>query len=300
MSKRPLSTVAITGASGFLGAALTSYFLNRNWQVVALVRNPPKSNDERLTYKKYDIYEDLSTEALEGVDYVVHAAYIKRDREHPDAFQANIEGAERLLRAARDAKTKKNIFISSMSAHDDAISLYGRQKLAIEELFNAKTDVNLRLGLIIGNGGIVGNMADFMRRMHVVPLIGNGQQPLQIINVNNVGVVIEHTITYDISGTLTVATPEVYSYKDFYKALARRLSIRVLFVPIPVFILLSMTKVAEVLHLPTAVNSDSVQGLQKLISVETKEDLKKLHVELDSLQLSLQQTKLDKNSGKIQ
>jgi len=59
-----------------------------------------------------------------------------------------------------------------MSAHDGAESVYGRQKLAIEQLFNTKKDISLRGGLIIGNGGIVKEMVMFMRSKHLVPLIG--------------------------------------------------------------------------------------------------------------------------------
>jgi nucleoside-diphosphate-sugar epimerase len=291
-------TIAITGANGFLGAVLVDYFLEQGWKVVALVRHiPAKSDNKNLSYKEYDVRRPVDKKMFEGVDYVIHAAYIKQDRKNPDAFVANVQGAKNLLAAVRASGTKKNIFISSMSSHEGAISSYGRQKLAIEKLFDTPADTSLRLGLIIGNGGIVRNMAAFMRSKHVVPLIGGGKQPLQVINVHDVGKTIQQTIKYDTRGTLTIATPQVYTYKEFYKALAKHLGVGIVFIPLPSYLLLAMIKAIGALHLPLAINAESVQGLKKLIAVDTSKDLKKLHLELDSLDTSLRQFHLDKATG---
>lgn len=288
-------TIAVTGANGFLGSQLVSYFSEHGWRVVALVRHPqqyPKKNN--ITYVEYDLLKAPRPDVLRGVDYVVHAAYIKQDRKNPDAFAANIQGANYLLAAARAATTQKNIFISSMSSHESAISSYGRQKLAIEKLFNTSADVSLRLGLIIGNGGIVRTMTNFMRSKHLVPLPGGGKQPLQIINVHNVSKAIEQAIEHDANGTLTIANPRVYTYKEFYKALGNYLDIRVFFVPVSFPVLLGLLKLAGMLRLPIDIDIENVQGLQKLIAVDTRKDLRNLHIKLDDLDESLRQAALDK------
>lgn len=290
MAARPavMPTIAITGAGGFLGSELVNYFASKDWQVIGLVRSPSRySAQKNVRYTDYDLGEDIIASTLEGVDYVVHAAYIKQDSKNPKAYATNVRAAKALLAASREAGVKRNIFISSMSAHAGAVSSYGKQKLAIERLFSTEADLSLRLGLIVGNGGLVRTMTDFMKSKRVVPLIGGGRQPLQIINVSDVSKVIEQAINVEASGVLTVANPNVYTYKQFYVAIAKHLGIRVLFVPTSFYGLLLAVKTVNLLRLPVDINSDNVLGLKKLISVDTLPSLQKLNVELDDLKASL-------------
>jgi len=288
-----MKTIAITGASGFLGSELVDYFASQGWKVVALVRQPKlQPARKHVSYLAYDLETIVAPSIFTSVDVLVHAAFIKQDRQHPYAYQENVQAAERLLTASRHAKVKHKIFVSSMSSHEGAVSIYGRQKLAIEKLFNQAGEVSLRAGLLIGNGGIVKTMADFMRRKHVVPLVGGGRQPLQIVNVSDMGPVIVRTIERSTPAVLTIATPEVYSYKYFYTALAKQLNVWVLFVSTPFVVLLAALRLAGWLHLPTAVNVDSVLGLKKLIAVDNRHDLELLDIALDDLETSLSKSHL--------
>ncbi len=290
-SKTKQPTIAITGAGGFLGSTLVEHFSALGWNVIGLVRKPADYTHTHATFRKYDLTGKLDPRVLDGVDYLVHAAYIKYDREHPDAMDLNFAGAKRLLELSRKKNLQKNIFISSMSSHEAALSVYGKQKLAIEQLFSESTDVVLRCGLIIGKGGIVKQMADFMRTKHAVPLIGGGKQPLQIVAVTDLAAVIEKTATSKLHGTFTIATPQVYSYKEFYEALARAIRTKVIFVPLPFNLLLAAFKTAAALRLPLGVGEDNLLGLKALRSAETAADLKKIGVRLSSLEEALARTK---------
>jgi len=294
--KQATPVIAITGASGFLGSILTDYFTQKNWKVVALVRNaerkkkPAKSTVE---YREYDITKPVHKSALQGVDYLVHAAYVKLDAQNPEALEINVDGAKKLLAAAKQAGVKQSVFISTMSAHEDAISVYGKQKLAIEELFlKAKNNTVLRCGLIIGKGGIVQEMAGFMKSKHAVPLIGGGAQPLQIISVYDLCKVIGNAVEHTVTGRLVAANPTVYSYKEFYKALAHRLNVRVVYVPLPYWVLQAVFKIAATLHIPLGVGEDNLKGLKKLKAMPSAEDMKKLRVTSLDLKGALQKAKL--------
>lgn len=279
--------IAITGAGGFLGRRLVDYFAGRGWQVVALVRNPDQhKSSDKVKYVSYDMRKPVYSKSLQGVDCLVHAAYVRRER-GKNAFGENIEGAKRLLEAAKAAGVKQRVFISSMSAHPGAVSIYGRQKLAIEKLFSSEADLNLRPGLIIGNGGIVRAMADFMKSKHLVPLPGGGRQPLQTVSVDDLGPVIERALERDLGGTLTIAHPHVYTYREFYARLAQRLGVRVFFLPLPLTALLAIVRLAGLLRIPAGINADNVLGLKKLRSVDTAPDLRKLDLELKDLDTSL-------------
>jgi nucleoside-diphosphate-sugar epimerase len=285
-------TVIITGASGFLGSALVSDFKDKGWKVIALVRNAAKYSDADVSYEEYDLNKPFNDSVFKGADYLVHTAYIKSDAKHPNALEVNLEGAKRLLAASRKYKLSRNIFISSMSAHDKAESTYGKQKLAVEKLFSGKDCAIIRSGLIMGNGGMVKQMTDFMKSKHAVPLIGGGKQPLQVIGVYDLVRVIQTILEKGMSGTLTIATPEIYSYKEFYDALRKHLGIMVVFVPVPISLLMGAVKTTTVLRLPISINKDNVLGLKNLRSANTANDLKKLGIKLDTLENILRKSKI--------
>ena len=282
-------TVAITGANGFLGSALVDYFAVKGWNVVALVRNPTRFviKQKKVSAKQYDMSEPLAEDILKNTDALIHAAYIKQTRDSPDSYDRNLHAAENLLAQAKCMGVGRLVFISSMSAHDDAISVYGKQKLASEKLFLQQNATVLRPGLILGNGGIVKEMSDFMRTKHVVPLVDGGKQPLQVIALYDLVTTIEHAIDLNLGGLLTVATPDVYSYKEFYHELSKALDVKVLYVPVPYSILMGAFQLIAFLRIPVGVGADNLKGLKMLKAVSTTNDLKKLNVAIDPLPLAL-------------
>lgn len=284
-------TVIITGANGFLGSALVTSFKKDGWHIVALVRNAHKYHAPGVEYVEYDLSKPFDTTIFAGATYLIHTAYVKYDRKHPDAFRVNLKGAERLLKTSREHKLKRNIFISSMSAHSGAESTYGKQKLGIEKLFKGPDCTIISPGLIMGKGGMVKQMTDFMRSKHVVPLIGGGKQPLQVVAIYDLVHVIKTILQQNKAGKFTIATPKVYTYKTFYKKLSERLGIKVLFIPVPIELLMGVTKITSALRLPFSINEDNVLGLKNLRSAKTADDLKKLSIKIDDLDTILSKSK---------
>lgn len=288
-------TIAITGATGFLGSKLVDHLLEQGFHVIGLVRDPSKQTKkhQRLYYRQYDITKPLNDNTLKDCDSLVHAAYIKHSTTHPNALQLNVEGAKNLISASNKSKVSQMLFISTMSAHDDAISEYGRQKLKIEKLFlDTKKATIFRCGLIIGNGGIVREMASFIKSKHAVPLIGGGNQPLQIISVDNLCQAVENAIDKKLFGHYVVAHPTVYKYKDFYKALASALGVAVAYIPVPYWALQAVFKTASALHIPLGVGEDNLKGLKKLIEMPSRKDLDTLGIDTMGLKEALSKTQL--------
>ena len=177
------STIVITGASGLLGSELVKYYSARGYVVRALVRNPTHyKNTDRITYLPYDMKASLDDSLFKNVDYLIHTAYIKDDK---NVMSTNIDAAKILLKKSRKFHIKKNLFISSMSADEHAPSAYARQKFSVEKLFCSSNDAVIRSGLIIGNGGLAQQIIKFMQTKHIAPLIDNGKQPIQIIGVRD-------------------------------------------------------------------------------------------------------------------
>jgi nucleoside-diphosphate-sugar epimerase len=282
-------SIAITGANGFLGSALVEYFAKKGWKVIALARKPPagKPVHKNISYLSYDLSVPINVEAMNKVDYLIHTAYVKHDRKHPESYEVNINAAEDIMSYVRKNNIKKIIFISSMSAHKQAKSSYGQQKLAIEKIFKGPKFINIRSGLIIGNGGIVMEMIGFMRSKHLVPLVDGGKQPLQIISVDDLVVSIDNLLASELYGTYTLANPEIYSYKQLYFTISKILSIKVILVPMPYVMLINLIRLADLLPISIAISPDNIMGLRYLKAVNTTEDIKKIGVKLKNLDEAL-------------
>lgn len=281
---KQFKTVLITGANGFLGTALTEYFVQKGWRVIGLIHGEAKSSSSKVSYHEYSLTDQVSADLFKGVDYFVHTAYVKQDVDNPNAMDLNVFAAKQLLAASSRAGVKRRIFISSMSAHSGAISVYGKQKLAIEKLFNSKSDVNIRSGLILGNGGLFKQMADHIKTKRIVPLIDGGKQPLQFIGINDLVKVIDTFLGNKLNGTFTVAHPKSLTNKEFYQLVAAKLGVKAIYVPVPFGLLRFVLKTASKLHLPLGVNEENLLGLIALRSADTTVNLKKLGVELQPVE----------------
>lgn len=284
-------TIVITGTTGFIGSYLVDYFSGQGWHVRALARKPLAMKNKNVTFFSYALGQPIPDKAFAGADYVIHAAYSPQTRGQTDALALNIKGAEQLLAASRKHAVKKNIFISSMSARSDAQAVYGKQKYAIEQLFATKRDANARLGLVIGNGGLVERMITFMKTTHLVPLIGGGEQPLQIIAIADLAKALQAIITKDIDGVVTIANPKSYSYKAVYKAFARSAGIRVRFLPVPYSLLGAGISTSQFLRLPLGFTKDNLLGLKQASAVNNVKDITKLGLKPLSLDEALQARK---------
>lgn len=294
VSKAEIRKIIITGASGFIGRALVEHFAAKGWHVIALVRRPKEQVAlQGVTFAEYDLSIRPDERWWVGTDYLVHAANAKQQGRGVDAYSLNVSAADQLLAIGRSNGIKRAVFLSSMSARPDARSVYGRQKWAIERLFDRSEDTVLRSGLVIGNGGLVAQTARFIRSKRIAPLIDGGHQPLQIIGINDLTAATDTILAHDLGGTFTVASPEAYSYRHLYQAVADRIGVRVFFVPVPFVLPLALIRMADLLRLPLAATVDNLYGLRQLQVSDTAPDLERLGLHPEPLRTVLQQLDIE-------
>ena len=128
-----MSTVLVTGGSGFIGSHCILQLLSGGHQVRTTVRNLKRESDvrtllkqggsapaERLSFFAADLESDAGwREAVTGCDYVLHVAspFPATVPKHEDELIVPArEGALRVLRAARDAGVKRVVLTSSFAA----------------------------------------------------------------------------------------------------------------------------------------------------------------------------------------
>jgi NADH dehydrogenase len=162
-----VKTVAVTGASGYVGVSLCRRLIAQGVAVRALSRRDPAIVGS--TFVPYDLRRDLPPDALTGVDAVIHAAAETSLGSDPDG-DAELAGLVRLLDASR-AVQARFILISSQAARPDAPTGYGRLKAKAEEMVLARQGVVVRPGQVYGGPekGLWGSLAAVARRAPVIP-----------------------------------------------------------------------------------------------------------------------------------
>ena len=279
-----MPTIAITGASGFVGSALAARFTAKGWTTIGLARHPAGT----FEYRRYDLRDPICPpDLLRGADVLVHAAYVKRVA-GVDALAVNLAGARNLMAAATVAGVSHRVFLSSLSARPEAVSDYGRQKLAIEELFLAEGGAAIRAGLVLGSGGVFGPLRDHILARLPIPLFGGGHQPVQTVHIDDLLAALEVVVAGRLQGRFVVAEPKPLSYRQFCQALADAAGIPARFVSVPFWFARLGVQIGELLRLSLPVTRDNLLGLQSAAAVESAADLERLGVRVRNCHESLQ------------
>ncbi len=128
-------TVAITGASGFIGAAIARHLATRGWRLRLLVRPGSQTRLSPLPATHVvtgSLAEpDVLKQLLDGAQALVHCAGAVRGLTRADFDRVNVAGVQALLDAADDSQ--RVVHISSLAAGHPRLSYYAASKRAGEQ-----------------------------------------------------------------------------------------------------------------------------------------------------------------------
>ena len=137
------STIALTGATGFIGSILARRLINAGYKIQAFVR--PTSNRNRLAGSGVQWIEgtldDLDSLRclVQNADTVVHCAGAVRGNSEKQFNHINVEGVADLVHAAVEQHPlPRFLLISSLAARQPHLSPYAASKRRGEETLAAK------------------------------------------------------------------------------------------------------------------------------------------------------------------
>lgn len=282
--------VAVTGANGLLGRHLVERLAGAGWTVRALVRDPGSYvGPAGVVVARCDLPDALDESALAGADVLLHAAWATKETDLARARRVNEDGMRRLFDAARRHGVGRVVFVSTVAASATAPNYYARSKHAGETLLDPSRDLVIRPGLILSREGqgLFQQMRGLMERLHVVPLFGGGHQPLQTVHIDDLCEAIGRALDRGFTGTLNVAEPASPTFQAFLRMVAKRLGIRVVFVPLPFAPALAGVRALEAMHLPFPLRSETLLGMKGLQQVAVRDDLRRLGMQARSAEESL-------------
>ena len=136
--------VLITGAASFLGRHLVEYFLSKEEEVLALVRENARGRDELLKYEannkfKLIVLDMKDIERLDTeFDVCIHLAWGgigKEGRMDENIQRENINAAIKLMRVCKEGGAKRFLFAGSQAE-------YGQTLSDIEVKYGKDFDIN--------------------------------------------------------------------------------------------------------------------------------------------------------------
>ena len=260
-------TVAISGATGYVGSLLVSHFEAAGWGVTRLVRSANAAGDKTAPFH---LGEEIPPEVFRSrqIHAVVHCAYDFQAARRADIHRINVEGSRKLLAAAPAGGVEKIVVMSSISAFEGCRSLYGQAKLEIEAAAASVGALVIRSGLVYGDGpptagGMFGSLATSVQR-GMVPLIDGGSHPQYLIHEEDLWRLVKGFCDGELSSPgrpVVAASPRPWPLRDLLAELAHRQGRHPKFVAVPWQPVWAGLRLAELAHLPVQYRSDSVISL---------------------------------------
>lgn len=196
-------SILVTGGTGSFGTQFIRHLLeNLNpARIIVYSRDELKQfeqemmfNDSRLVYVIGDVRDKARlTEAMNGVDVVVHAAAMKQvmaaERNPTECIRTNVDGAENVIEAALANGVSRVVALSTDKAVNP-VNLYGATKLCSDKLFvNANRRSSTTRFSVVRYGNVVGS------RGSVVPyfrkLRPTGRLPITDVRMTRFWITLE-------------------------------------------------------------------------------------------------------------
>jgi UDP-N-acetylglucosamine 4,6-dehydratase (inverting) len=187
-------SILVTGGTGSFGKAFVNLVLGRYPGIRRLV---VFSRDELKQFEMAQKYRDVASirfflgdvrenarlrRALEGIDYVVHAAALKQipaaEYNPFEVIKTNVLGAQNVIEACFDSHVTRIVALSTDKAAAP-INLYGATKLCSDKLFVAANNMKgprdlrfsvVRYGNVMGSRGSVIPLFLEQRKTGVLPI----------------------------------------------------------------------------------------------------------------------------------
>jgi uncharacterized protein YbjT (DUF2867 family) len=204
--------VAIAGASGFVGRALTAHLLERGHSVIALGRSASSLSTEATTID-VDVGDEVAiTGALTDTEvafYLVHSMAAGGEFRSADLRLATTFG-----QAAAEAGLRRIVYVGALGDDPDSAHLASRQEVGSALGAGGVSVVELRAAMVFGSGSISFEMLRYLTErlpaMVCPRWVRTRIQPIALIDLLEY---LEQSLNVD-GGIYEVGGSEVTTYRE--------------------------------------------------------------------------------------
>jgi uncharacterized protein YbjT (DUF2867 family) len=274
-----MSTVLVTGASGFVGSHLLPELLGAGHRVVALVRSPasgekvtrrlPGALAANLELRTGDVDRPATLPAaLAGVEAVVHLAAIPRDSNGGRQLLAvNLDGTRNLVAAMQASGVMRLVHLGALGVEDREELHYAKSKARAERAVRESglDWTILKPSLLFGPGDGFFNIVAGLVRLSpgIVPVPGNGTSRFQPLHVGDLALCLRLALERPetVGHAFELGGPRVWTYREITAEVCRGMGRRRAILPMPVPLIRLVAGAAEAVHLPFPVATDQLRQL---------------------------------------
>jgi nucleoside-diphosphate-sugar epimerase len=272
-----MTKILLTGSSGFVGSNLFDA-LHQDFELFGLDITKNGKLPENRVYG-WDVLSDLP-----AVDVIIHLAGKAHDTtntaEEKEYFEVNLNLTQKIFDYFLQSKAKKFIFFSTVKAVADSVegilneettpnpkTAYGKSKLAAEQYINRQPIPDDKLVYILrpcmihgpGNKGNLNLLYRIVKKGIPWPL-GAFQNLRSFTSVENLSYIVVKLIKEQIaSGVYQIGDDEPISTNELINLIAKALDRKPKVWSMPKWIILSLTKIGDILKLP--LNSERLKKL---------------------------------------
>lgn len=187
--------VLVTGAQGFIGAALCRELARRGHAVVAGVHRGSRPHVPAVPFARevcVDFVRDLDAATwrprLRGIDAVANTVGLIREHGEATFERVHVTAALALFDACAALGIARVVQLSALGADAEARSAYHRSKRAADDALLARipTAWCAQPSLVFGPGGASARLFLMLASLPLVPLPGAGDAHLQPIHLDDV------------------------------------------------------------------------------------------------------------------
>lgn len=260
-------SVLLTGGTGFVGRHVARCLIERGHRLRALVRDPAAAG--ALTELGAELVgadvtrDEKLDEATAGCDVVIHLVGIIRERRPEQTFEkVHTRGTGNMLEAAQRANVGKFVLMSALGSKADGTA-YQRTKYEAEEVVRRSglPYVIFRPSVVVGpDGEFTRLLLRLVRRLPLVPVIGDGRYRLQPVDVADLAeAFIQATERSDLRNeSFDVGGPHKLTYNRILEIICEELRLRRRLIHLPRRLVRPAVELASNWRLPTPINSDEL------------------------------------------
>lgn len=263
-----MTTVLVTGATGFIGRRLVPALLDAGHDVRAMTRRPGSYDGPGDPVGADVMDADSLRPALEGVDVAI---YLVHSLDDPDFERKDAEAARNFSAAAAAAGLSQIVYMGGLGDEGHDLSPHLRSRREVEGLLGGDgvPVTVLRAAIVVGHGGIswelTRQLVKNLPAMVVPKWVGTRTQPIAIDDVVRylAGVVGEDEA---LGRVFEIGGPETLTYREMLQGVALAMNGRKL--PIVVLPLLTPGLSSRWLALVTDVDVTTGRNLIDSMSTE--------------------------------
>lgn len=241
------ATIAVLGATGYVGGRLVPALLNKGWRVRAVGRSATKlhcrpwGHHERLEIAKADVMDKSAlVRSLVGCEAAYYLVHSMIGTGSEDYAELDRRAARNMAEAAAEAGVRRIIYLGGMTPKDPNLSKHLRSRAEVADLLQegAVPVTVLRAAIIIGSGSasfeLIRYLVDRLPVMLTPKWVRTESQPISIRDVlGYLAGCLEHPETvgqdYDIGG------PFIETYDNLFRIYAEEAGLRRrLIIPVPI------------------------------------------------------------------